>query len=272
MGAHTLDRAAVQAATARCACIGRAAVEVHERVGSTNDRALELARGGAGEGALVVAAAQEAGRGRLGRRWASPPGGLYLSLALRPDEAMLRRLPVTLLGGLAVLEGVEAALMAAGRPGDAADLALKWPNDVHLAGRKLAGVLGELSHDAQGPLLVLGLGINVETAPDELPGELRPIATTLGGPPPSRAEVLSELLPRFEALYQAVRQGGGAEVLARASARMPVLGRRVRVRLAERTIEGLAAGLNATGALLVALADGRQEVVVAGDVEEVGQP
>lgn len=261
-----LDRAAVERATAGLRLRGGdAALEVHDEVGSTNDRAAALAAEGAAEGALVVALRQTAGRGRHGRVWASPPGGLYFSLVLRPDEAMVRRLPATLLAGLAVAEAIEQ--VAPGEP----RAELKWPNDVHLAGRKVSGVLGELTRDRAGSLLVLGFGVNVATDPAARSPELQPIATSIAavrGRAPDPAALLGAILARFDAHYALVRDGGGATVLAAASARMPILGKPVRVRLMDRVLEGRAAGLNATGGLMVE-SEGRRETVVAGEVEEV---
>ncbi len=260
-----LDRAALdRAAIERAAGAGRV-LEVHDEVPSTNDRAAALAAEGAPEGALVVALRQTAGRGRHGRVWASPPGGLYASLVLRPDDAMLRRLPATLLAGLAVAEAIDEVAPGAPRA------ELKWPNDVFLGGRKVSGILGELSRDRTGSVLVLGLGVNVSTDPATLPPELQATATSIGavrGQAPDPAALLGAILARFEAHYGLVRGGGGATILAAASARMPILGKPVRVRLMDRVLEGQAAGLNATGGLLVD-AGGRRETVVAGEVEEV---
>ncbi len=242
-------------------------------VDSTSARAAALAREGAPEGSAVVARAQTAGRGRLGRTWASPPGGLYLSLVLRPDEDMLRRLPVTLLAGLAAAEAADDVAPPAAGPGAAAPAAaLKWPNDVELEGRKVAGVLADLTREAGRSVLVLGLGVNVEAPLEALPDDVRARATSLAaahGASPGLARVLDRFLARFEPLYRAVQRGGGAHILASASARMPLLGRPVRVRLPDRVLEGRAAGLGATGALVVEGPDGAHETVVAGEVEEV---
>lgn len=264
-----LDRAAVLQATAglRLEGAGRV-VEVHDELPSTNDRAAALASDGAPEGALVVALRQTAGRGRHGRAWASPPGGLYFSLVLRPDDAMLRRLPATLLAGLAVAEAIDQ--VAPGEP----RAELKWPNDVHLGGRKVSGILGELSRDRAGAVLVLGIGVNVATDPAALPAELRDVATSVGavrGQAPDAGALLGAILARFGEHYGLVRDGGGATILAAASARMPLLGKLVRVRLVDRVLEGTAAGLNATGGLVVDVG-GRRETVVAGEVEEVRTP
>jgi BirA family biotin operon repressor/biotin-[acetyl-CoA-carboxylase] ligase len=262
----SLDDAGLQRAVSGRTLLGAegTSLELHPTLDSTNARAKELAREGAAEGSLVVAGEQSSGRGRLGRAWASPPGGLYLSLILRPEEVMLRRLPVTLLAGLAACEAIEATTHEL-------EATLKWPNDVHVGGKKVAGILGELERVGDQHLLVLGVGINVATDPQALPEELRDAATSLAAhaEPPALETVLSEFLARFEQHYLSVRSGGGAHILASASHRMPLLGKPVRVRMPDRELTGTASGLNATGALVVEVSEGQREVVVAGEVEEV---
>src|SRR5690606_35416900 len=231
----------------------------------TNDRAAELAAAGAPEGTLVVAREQDAGRGRHGRVWASPPGGLYFSLVLRPADPMPRRLPVALLGGLAAAEAIEEVT------GLRAEL--KWPNDVMLDGRKVAGILGEMTRDEAGPRIVLGVGINAAPPPEALGAELAGVAASLAelasGPDP--AALLAAFLRHFEGHYASVRRGGGATILAVACARMPLLGKPVRVRLAaDQQLTGIASGLNATGGLVLEREDGTRTVVVAGEVEGMG--
>lgn len=260
MSESTLDAVKVRQATEGLQLIGQnAPVEYYDRIGSTNDRVQELPAG-----ALVVAAAQEAGRGRRERTWASPPGGLYFSLQLRPEEKMLRRLPATLLGGLAVAEALDETAQV--------EAQLKWPNDVFLDGRKVAGILGELTRDSSGHRLVLGIGINVATPPEAFPDELKETATSVAavtGQAPPLDQVLRAVLERFEAHYLAVQRGGGAYILSMACARMPLLGKPVQVKLIDRELKGTASGLNATGGLVVELASGERHVVVAGEVEEV---
>jgi len=275
VSAAQLDERSVRRATEGLRLIGQAEalVEFHPALESTNDRLQTLADEGAGEGTLVVAGRQEQGRGRRGRAWSSPAGGLYLSLLLRPDDAMLRRLPVTLLGGLAAAEAIEAACGL--RP------ELKWPNDVMLGGRKVAGILGELARDGAGQRLVLGVGMNVTTREGDLPTELHEVATSLaieqgaGGPlteaPAEEAleTVLRGFLARFEEHYLAVRRGGGATILSVAWSRMPHLGKPIRVRMGGEVITGIASGLNATGGLVLERENGQRQVIVAGEVEEV---
>jgi BirA family biotin operon repressor/biotin-[acetyl-CoA-carboxylase] ligase len=177
---------------------------------------------------------------------------------------MLRRAPLTLLGGLAASEALDAVGRVA--------TSLKWPNDVVLSRKKIAGVLAELTKERGESVLVLGVGMNVDTPLESFPDDVRKIATSLREEkraPVSLEETLRLFLGLLEGHYKTVKDGGGALVLSRAADRMPMLGTRVRVKLPDRTLEGKATGLNATGALVLELDQNKREVVFAGDVEEV---
>jgi BirA family biotin operon repressor/biotin-[acetyl-CoA-carboxylase] ligase len=206
---------------------------------STNERARELAGAGASDGTLVTAAAQTAGRGRQGRTWTAPPGrALLCSVIVRDPPRML-----PLLTGVAVAETV-------GRGAQ-----LKWPNDVLVEGRKVAGILVE--GRPQERWAVVGIGLNVALAPDDFPPELRERAGTLGLPAEAievllgmlLAELARWLAARPEALLDAVR------------ARDALLGAPVRW----ASGEGTGAGIDDDGRLLVQTAGG----VVALDAGEV---
>jgi len=207
---------------------------------STNDRARALAAAGAPHGTLVTAGAQSAGRGRQGRTWSAPPGrALLMSLVLRAPERML-----PLAAAVAVAE-------AAG-PG----AAIKWPNDVLLDGRKLAGILAEAR--PQEGWAVLGIGVNVAVRPDDLPAELRETAATLGLEPRDVDAVLARLL---EALERAL------------ALETPALLDAWRVRDALRGREiawadghGRAAGIDGDGRLVVELPGGGRTALESGEV------
>lgn len=259
-----LDEGALTAARTQSGWGAGAPVEVHEQIGSTNDRVAELASTGAPEGTLVVARLQTAGRGRRGRSWASPEGGLYFSLLLRPSEEALRSgLPATLVAGLALCQALEELTPAAVQP------ELKWPNDVLIEGKKVSGILGEMSRDDSGPALVLGLGVNTGAA--TLPSELDSIATQLPrvGATPSPEEVLRAFLTRFGALWTGVA-GGDPEardaLLAAASERMPSLGQPIRLRLPNEVLDGVFRGLSAGGGLILER-EGESRTYLAGEVE-----
>ncbi|MDR7417703.1 MAG: biotin--[acetyl-CoA-carboxylase] ligase [Armatimonadota bacterium] len=221
---------------------------------STNDVARELARAGVTEGAVVVAEHQTRGRGRDGRTWASPVGGLWCSVVLRPEDG-------TALGLLSLAVGVavgEAVQVAAG-----VETGLKWPNDVVVGDRKLAGVLLE----TVGRAVVAGIGINV--AVERFDGDLARRAVslhTLAAGPVTRDAVLDALLERLARWY-GVWRTDRSRILDAWRPRDTTAGRRVVVRVAGRSLEGIAEGIDDDGALRLRLPDGRAERVLAGSLE-----
>ncbi len=236
------------------------------RVGSTNDVAHELARGGAGDGLLVVADEQTAGRGRLHRSWWAPPGTcLLMSLLLRPGLPPARAGQLTMCLGLAAVEAIREVCGLEAR--------LKWPNDVLHDGRKLGGMLAELE-TAEGRLayavIGLGLNVNVDFARPDAPGSLRLPATSLltaTGAPVDRLALLAALLRAAEALL--ARAEAGESLHEAWAARLDTLGRPVVVALAGRTLEGVATGVTPEGALLVRDDGGAIHTVWSGDVQAV---
>lgn len=232
--------------------------------GSTNADAVEAARAGEGEGLVLCADHQTAGRGRLGRTWVAPPGASILcSILLRPplppDQVHL----VTTAVALAAADACEQVAGVAPR--------LKWPNDLLVGERKLAGLLAEsVVVDGRVDAVVVGIGLNVEW-PTDLPADLAEIATALNhhAPAVTRGEVLAAMLDGLAVRYQALCDDGPSDLIAEAGRRSATVGRTVRVELPGRTIEGIATGLTPEGQLLVTPPGGRPEVVVAGDVIHV---
>lgn len=235
---------------------------VLDRTVSTNDDLLAEARDGAREGRVIVAEEQTGGRGRRGRAWHSPPGAnLYLSALLRPSAKPAAALPpLSLVVGLAVAEAV--AEVAPGL-----EPLVKWPNDVLVRGRKLAGVLNELvGCPGSGLALVVGVGINVNQ--EAFPDELRELATSLRletGRPHARAPLAAAVLRRLHARLAQVDAQGLAPVLAAWAARSSTLGRRV---TCQGGPEGIATGLAPDGALLVTDDSGETHQVSAGLISE----
>ncbi len=233
-----------------------------ERTGSTNDVVLREAAEGAPEGLLVVADEQTAGRGRQDREWWAPPGtALLMSLLLRPSMAAGLASQLTMCLGLGAAEGVEQIAGLHPR--------LKWPNDLLLDGRKLAGMLTELRLSGdQLAFAVLGLGLNVNL--DFTSTDLAPFAVSLQmalGHPVERLPLLAAILERCESWYERLLSGESPH--AAWSARLETVGRPVVVSLADGTLEGLAVGVNAQGALLVQADDGQVHTVWAGDVSSL---
>jgi len=220
-----------------------------DTTGSTNDDARRLAQEGAPEGTVVIARSQSAGRGRLGRSWHSPDGsGLYLSIVLRPREPLDRVGRYALVAALAALDACRAAGAAAAR--------VKWPNDVLVEGRKVAGILAELRAGSGAAELVLGFGVNVGTPPTGYPPDLAP-ATSLSaavGRTVGVDDTAAALLASLDGWIACLRRGGWEEVREAFVRYAPgVEGARVTLR---GGATGITRGLDATGALLVETAQG----------------
>ncbi|MBF0369293.1 MAG: biotin--[acetyl-CoA-carboxylase] ligase [Magnetococcales bacterium] len=233
------------------------------KTGSTNDLAVQLARGGAGEGTVVVADRQTQGRGRLGRVWSSPPGiNLYFSLVLRPPLEPRFAAQLTLLAGLALGE----AITLAGVSG----ITIKWPNDLLLGGRKLGGILTEMDAEPDRVrFVVVGVGVNVNGDEKSFPAELRDQAVsllTVDGRRFQRATLLASFLKVFEKWYHCYRQEGFAPVRQGWLAMARIQGRRVEVNLLRERFIGRALDMDGDGFLLVEREDGVVSRVVAGDV------
>jgi BirA family transcriptional regulator, biotin operon repressor / biotin---[acetyl-CoA-carboxylase] ligase len=219
--------------------LGRPRLHLSE-TGSTNDRARALAAEGAPHGTLVTARTQTAGRGRVGRTWVGPPGrALLMSLVLRELDPLL-----PLRAGLAVADVAGAGAQ------------VKWPNDVWLEGRKVAGILVEAR--IQAGWAVLGIGVNVAVDLADLPPELHDTAGTLGRSPSELEPTLAELL---RALERRLAEPAG-ESLAALRARDALLGRPI----AWDGGEGIGAGIDDAGSLLVRLPDGDTVALAAGEV------
>jgi len=230
----------------------------HEEVGSTNDIAAAAANGGSPEGFVVAANAQSSGRGRLGRTWESPPGaGLYVSVILRP---LPHALPlVTIATGVAVAEGVEAA--------SGLSPCVKWPNDVYVGSRKLAGILAEAGSSSAGDYVVVGFGVNLR--PAAFPAEIAARATSIEGElgrDVDRGLVLAECLAALANRYRLLQGGARDAVIAAWRSRAAEhLGRPVEWDAEHGSRRGIAHDIDARGALLVRVGD-RMVRVVSGEV------
>jgi BirA family biotin operon repressor/biotin-[acetyl-CoA-carboxylase] ligase len=234
----------------------------YETVGSTNDEARRLALAGAPEGTLVIAEEQTAGRGRLQRRWLAPRGqALLFSLIFYPSFDARDAFLLTMLGSLACMRAIEEQTGL--RP------EIKWPNDLLLNGKKLAGMLSELGHVGDRLYAILGIGVNVNVDPAAWP-QLRQQATSLRevlGHPVPRRPLLQAILRHIEAGYDRLRTV--VSPFEEWAANLGTLGRSVQVTTTEGTFEGEASGVDPDGALRVTLPDGTTRRVIAGDVESL---
>jgi BirA family biotin operon repressor/biotin-[acetyl-CoA-carboxylase] ligase len=238
-------------------------IDYRDVVDSTNRVAGDLARQGAPEGTVVVADAQTAGRGRMGRSWESPAGeNLYFSVLLTPDVVPARVPQLALVAAVAVHEGLAACC-----PRIVA--AIKWPNDILVDGRKVAGILCEASLEADRVhRVILGIGINVNGT--SLPRALRPVADTLrsaGGRDVSRPELLAAVLNRLEARYAGwLRDGSLSGCLGYFERHSALTGRLVTAETLAGVVRGTARGITPGGELTIETQGGELRRLLAGDV------
>jgi BirA family transcriptional regulator, biotin operon repressor / biotin---[acetyl-CoA-carboxylase] ligase len=235
-------------------------LRVVESTGSTNADVAAAAREDEASGLVVVAEAQDAGRGRLDRGWESPPrSGVLMSMLVRPD------LPTHVLGVVPLLVGVSVA--EAVRQVGAVDAVLKWPNDVLVGGRKLGGIRVERVNDA----LVLGVGVNVSLRADELP-VAHATSLLLAGGETDREPLVKEILRAVDRRLTAFESTAGDPRVVLDVYRQvcETIGRRVRVDLpGGATVSGTAEGVDDTGRLAVRDDDANVHALAAGDVTHV---
>ena len=240
-------------------------VYYYPTIGSTNDRALDLAEAGEPEGSLVVAEEQTEGRGRRQRIWLSPARqGIYASLILRPGVPRTRAPLFTFMAAVAVARALDTICDV--RAG------IKWPNDVMVGNRKIAGVLGEMrGAEPEVDALVIGMGVNVNHTEDLLPNDLAGSATSArierGGAPVDRAALLAALLEGLEKRYAGLLRNGPDDLLREwESLSVIPRGDRVVIDGNENRAAGVFAGVDREGALLLKHADGTCARVPFGEL------
>jgi BirA family biotin operon repressor/biotin-[acetyl-CoA-carboxylase] ligase len=231
-------------------------------VGSTNDLAKELASYGVVEGTVVVAETQTAGRGRLGREWVSPKGGLWFSVILKPKLKPAEAVGLVFVAGLAVAEALRELY--------AVQVETKWPNDVLLKGRKVCGILSEMSTVGEKVNYVtVGVGVNANFDVEKaFPEELRANATSLEnelGRKVKLEELFKALLEKLENVYELFLKEGFAPVLGKWKTYAGFLGSQVEVTSGTEKWVGLASDVGNDGALVMKLGDGTVKRVFVGD-------
>jgi len=238
-------------------------IQVFEQTTSTNDVIEKLARDGVKEGVVVFAESQTKGRGRLGRKWISPARkGLWFSILLRPDLRPQETTQLTVASATALRRAIisETNLQPE----------IKWPNDILLGGKKVAGILTELSAELDRVKhVVLGIGIDVNLDADELPAELKKTATSLKietGENVSRAKLAVEILRELDTDYLRICAGKFSEVADEWEAHCTTIGKNVIVQTGNRKIRGRAESLGDDGALLLRTEHGHIERIIGGDV------
>jgi len=234
----------------------------NETVDSTNTLLKDLAARGAAEGTIVIAEEQTAGRGRMGRAWLSPGhSNLYLSLLLRPAIKPDQAFVLTMVMALATIDGVEKV--------SGLGPMIKWPNDLYVDGRKLGGILTELSvRDRAVEHVVLGLGLNVNWKPGEERGIVYQATSVFKetGRKISRNGLLVEILISFEDYYGRVLAGNIAEIYDKWNERSMLLGKPVEIKTTDGRLFGRALRIDRKGALVIEDDNGKEQTILNGDV------
>ncbi len=242
---------------------GRREYFFYREIDSTNNRALELAAQGYPEGTVVVAESQTAGRGRRGRTWYSPPRhGIYVSVIFRPQLAVREVPRLSLVIGVAVAETLETAFQLPAR--------IKWPNDILINHRKVAGILSEVATGSKGiDYIVTGIGLNINNPLQDFPDDLRTAPTSVMAEkeaPVSRVRVLQELLMHLENRYYQLLEGDFNDILNKGKSMSTVLGKEVEYDSPDGLAIGLAVDIDDNGFLLVKDKFGKIHTVTSGEV------
>jgi BirA family biotin operon repressor/biotin-[acetyl-CoA-carboxylase] ligase len=233
-----------------------------DRVASTNNLAHKYAERGEAEGTVIIADRQTAGKGRLGRSWHSPARtGAYMSIILRPEIAPSFAPGLSLIAALSVAETLRKMFKLKS--------AIKWPNDVLINGRKVAGVLTELAAELDRVrYVVVGIGININMTESDFPEEIRDKATSVRiaqGKPASRIELVRGILSNFETRYYKYCDRGIGGQIKTIKSYSSILGKRIRFSHLGKMVEGTATDLDDSGQLVVDI-DGEIATLGSGEI------
>jgi len=235
-------------------------IEAYDELDSTNAEARRRAEAGEGGPVWITAAVQTAGRGRRGRAWSTRRGNLAATLLTLTDRPPAEAAQLSFVAALAACDLADTCL----GPGAAR---LKWPNDVLLHGKKAVGILVESGARPDGRLwLAVGIGVNLAHAPQDVERPATAFAEHMAGPPPEPAAALEVLATSFERWRSRWATQGFPPIAAGWSERATGIGQRCEARLPNRTLSGVAEGLDPDGALRLRLDDGGLERITAGDV------
>ncbi len=234
----------------------------YRKVGSTNLVGFRLAETSAEEGTLIVADEQTRGKGRMGRSWYSPPGlGLWMSLILRPDIPPFKAPGLSICAGLAVVQAIKEMT--------GVDAKIKWPNDCLIDGKKVGGILLELSAELDRiNFVIVGIGVNVNHSAKDLPKNLAQTAASIRiklGKEISRSALLRLFLEKFERIYLDFKKNGLSSHREAIKSYSSLLGKRVTVKFGRENIEGMAEEIDGSGSLVIKTKKGKR-LVTAGEV------
>jgi len=238
-------------------------IVIYDEVESTNNIAYELIKKGYPSGTVVIADRQTKGKGRLGRKWISPEGkNLYMSIAIKPNITPKYATLITLTSAVACTTAL--------RRYSEIPVIIKWPNDMLVDQKKVAGILTEMKIEGERiKAVVVGIGINVNMTEDDIPEEIKEIATSLRickGEEFSRVMLASEIIKEFDKWYQLLEKKNRKTIIDRWMQLSGTIGKQVKIVLTDREIRAVAEAIDEEGRLIVRLPDGTYEKISAGDV------
>ncbi len=230
---------------------------------STNITARDMA-GSVDEGTVVIAESQTGGRGRLGRKWISPEGGIWLSIILKPRIQPVYAPRITILAGVSVARTIRSLGLPA---------KIKWPNDVLINGKKVCGVLTEIEAEMDMiDFCVVGIGVDANVDTESFPEEFRESSTSLKkelGHEINRVEFVRQLLSEFEAIYLRFQKEDFLSIIEEWRSMSATIGEWVKITTQTRTVYGEVIGVDNEGALILETSDGKLEKIVAGNCEHL---
>ncbi|WP_048191050.1 biotin--[acetyl-CoA-carboxylase] ligase [Methanobacterium sp. SMA-27] len=236
-------------------------IHYFKEVDSTNDVAKYLAEEGAEEGTIVIAEIQNRGKGRRGKTWISPPGGVWMSIILRPDIPPFNAPQLTLVTGVAVAETLKKECNL--------DVGIKWPNDILIGNKKVCGILTEVNASIEKiNYVIVGIGIDMNVDVPLFPPDLQKGATSLKNELDTEingAILVQKFLLEFETIYNEFKAGKFPEILKEWRSLSKTIGNNVEVRTRGKTIRGEAVGINKEGILILELEDGSLEKIISGE-------
>ncbi len=236
-------------------------IHYFKEVDSTNNVAKYLADNGAPEGTVVIAESQKRGRGRRGKTWLSPSGGVWMSIILRPKLPPYKASQITLVTGVAVAETLEKEC--------GLDVGIKWPNDILIGNKKVCGILTEVSASVDMvDYLVVGIGIDMNVDVQMFPQDLRNYTTSLKKELETEISgpiLVQKFLGNFEAIYNEFKKGEFPKILNKWRGLSTTIGNRVEVRKRGINIRGEAVGITKEGVLILERDDGTLRKVISGE-------
>lgn len=234
-----------------------------DTLNSTNTSAMEFAEKGCPEGTVIIADSQTSGKGRLGRKWLSPPGkNLYMSIILRPAFSPRDAAVVTLMSAVACASSIKRL--------SAIPISIKWPNDIIVSNKKLGGILTEIKADMDKIFYaVVGIGININLTVEEMPADIKGIATSIKnetGSAISRTQAALEILKELDKWYCLLLMSGKKPIIQEWRLLSSTIGCAVKVTVGDKIFAGVAEDIDEEGMLLVKQPDNSMKKISSGDV------